>query len=323
MKSPAHLNLNEMPYLPPKEVLEEARKGIDKLNRYASSEDLQRLKHLVAHYAGTGEQHIIIGPGSDFLLREIILLLAANRKIVMVSPSFLPTVETAKRLSKRLVRIRLRPPDFRLDEQSLVAEIDQPSLVIIDNPNNPTGAILMSQRTAEAVLQKPDTFLVTDEAYYEFSRMTLSPLIDTHENLIISHTLDKAFSLAGARVGYLLAGNQIVEAMTSFAPILPQPCLLAALQALSDPDYMKANVSRIISERKRVQKMLEPTGADVYGSHTNFLLINTHITDAAELLKTAGVLVSNVSGQLPSEFIRVTIGTSEENDRFIDALKSI
>ena len=92
LKKLIRLNMNEMPYSPPERIIEAAKKGLLNLNRYSGQEDLEQLRGLLADYSGVSIQHVILGPGSDFLLREVIHTFSQKRKVIMVSPSFFPTV---------------------------------------------------------------------------------------------------------------------------------------------------------------------------------------------------------------------------------------
>jgi len=323
VKRPVDLSMNEMPFLPPENIVGAAREGLLKLNRYAGQEDLKQLRGLLARYAGVPEAHIIPGPGSDFLLREIIHSFSGGRKVVMVSPSFMPTVQKAKQFATKFVGIRLSPPEFDLNPGILLSELTEPTLVIIDNPNNPTGKILLDRQTVEAVLCNENAFLVIDEAYFEFSGVTFADLVPDHPNLAITRTLDKAFSLAGARVGYLAAGEYFTDAFASFYALLPQSSLYAAIAALQSVAYMEENVRFIADERKRLQKKMIELGAAAYSSSANFLLVKTKIPEIAVKLKEMGVLVSDISGQFISGAIRVSVGWREENDAFIDAYRRV
>ena len=318
-----HLDMNEMPYLPPENVVRAAQKGLLNLNRYAEQKDLEHLKSLLADYSGVPEEHIVLSAGSDLLLREIVHSFSRGRKIVMVSPSFLPTVQAAKQFATKLVSIRLSPPEFVLKPELLLDEAEASALVIIDNPNNPTGKILLERPTVEAVLDHEDTFLVIDEAYFEFSGVTFADLVSDHPNLAITRTMDKAFSLAGARIGYLLVGNYFLDVFSSFYAFLPQSSLHAAVEALNCTEYVRKNVKLIVDERKRLQKKIEDLGTSVSSSSTNFLLIKTEIPDLSVRLKNSGVLVSDVSSQLAPGSIRISVGTREENDAFINEYSKI
>lgn len=315
--------MNEMPYLPPQEIIEAARKGLLNLNRYTNPEDLERLRELLADYSGVHKEHIILGPGSDLLLREAIQTFSKGRKVIIASPSFFPTVQTAKEFAARLISIRLGPPEFDYDLDFLIDELKEPCLVIIDNPNNPTGKILLDRNAVEAIIKNKDVLLLIDEAYYEFSGVTFADMVQNSPNLAITRTMDKAFSLAGARVGYVIAGKAFLEAFSSFYALLPQSSLHAAIEALKNPDYMRRNIHRVIEERKRVMKILDKLDVRVFPSSANFFLAMTEIPDASRKLRDIGILISDLSNQLSLGFIRVSVGTREENDIFIAGYKKI
>ena len=315
--------MNEVPYLPPKEIIEAAKKGLKNLNRYSDPENLERLRGLLADYSGVSKKHIIFSPGSDLLLREIIHTLSKGRKIIMVSPAFLPTVHAAKQFVTKLVGIRLSPPDFDLNVDLLLDQLQEPCLLIIDNPNNPTGKILLDRQMVESIVENTAALLVVDEAYYEFSETTFVDMVHDHSNLAITRTMDKAFSLAGARIGYMVAGEAFIEAFSSFYMLLPRASLFAAIAALQNPAYMWRNVGRVIAEKERVWKTLNELAMQVYPSTTNFLLAKTDIPDFVRRLDDMGIQIRDLSDQLAPGFIRVSIGTRDENDAFIKGCTKI
>ena len=323
MPGAIRLNMNEVPYPPPRNIIEAAQRGLSNLNRYADPDDLGCLRRLLADYAGVPEKHVIPGTGSNLLLREMIHVFSTGRKVVMVSPSFLPTVEAAHQFATKSVSIRLSPPEFSLNSETLIKTVKEPSLVLIDNPNNPTGKTLIIRETVERLTRNPDVLMVIDEAYYEFSQVTFADMVADHPNLAITRTMDKAFSLAGARVGYVIAGEGFGNAFSSYDPFLPQCSLYAAKEALNDLGYMNRNVRRVIEERHRVVKELDEMGAHVYSSDTNFVLVDTGLPAAGRRFRDLGVLISDLSDQLPPGFIRVSVGTREENDVFLNTCMSI
>jgi len=316
------LDLNEMPYPPPDSVVEAARTSLESLNRYTEPRALNRLAGLLAEYAGVRREQIVLGPGSDLLLRELVLCFGAGRKVVMASPSFLATTEVARRFAGQLVSIRLSPPEFSLGREALLDELTEPSLVIIDNPNNPTGRLLLGREAAADILDHSDTLLVVDEAYFEFSGLTFAGLVQDHANLALSRTLDKAFSLAGARVGYLVAGQRFLDAFARFSSFLPQPSLQAAAEALREPGYMWRNVELVMKERERLRAELELLGATVYPSSANFLLFRSGAPDLVGVLQDQGILVLDLANQLGPGYVRVAVGTPEHNDAFLRAYQA-
>lgn len=317
LKVTIKLNMNELPYLPPKKVIAAAEKGLLELNRYANPADLELLRELLAEYSGVNKENIILGPGSDLLLREIVQIFSKKRKIVMPSPSFLPTVRSAKQFANKLVSIRLSPPDFKLHHEILIDEVKEPTLLIIDNPNNPTGKVLLDRKTVESIVKDEDVLLVIDEAYYEFSGITFADMVKDYPNLAITRSMDKAFSLAGARIGYIIVGNTFLKEFSSFYTYLPQSSLYAASEALKNPTYMRKNIEKIIKERERVLRKLCELKVKVYRTSTNFLLIKTEIPDITGMFRDIGILILDLSNQISPGFIRVTIGKPEENDMFL------
>jgi histidinol-phosphate aminotransferase len=317
------LNMNEVPYPPPPPVRQAAAEGLTRLQRYVEPEDVRQLAVALAEYAGVSQEHIIVSPGSDLLLRELVLIFSKDRKVIMVSPSFFPTVQTARQFVTKLVSLRLAPPDFALDMDLLRGELAGPCLVILDNPNNPTGQVLLEPQDVETLVAHPQTLVVIDEAYYEFCGVTCAELVARYPNLAVTRTLDKAFSLAGARVGYAIVGEAFRQAFAAFYAFLSQSSLGAALAALGQPDYAQENVRRVVEERERVRARLATLPLQVYPSATNFLLMRVQVPDLVRRLASAGVRISDLSHQLPPGFVRVSVGAREENDVFIRALEAL
>jgi len=177
LKRTIKLNMNEVPYLPPQEIIEAAQKGLMRLNRYTDPEDIEQLRELLADYSGVPKGNVILSPGSDFLLREAIQTFSKGKKIILISPSFFPTVQTAKQFATKLISIKLSPPEFDLNLDLLIDELKEPCLVVIDNPNNPTGKILLDRHAVEAIIKNKNTLLLIDEAYYEFSGITFADMV--------------------------------------------------------------------------------------------------------------------------------------------------
>jgi len=317
LKKVIQLNMNEMPYLPPREVIEAAEAGLRGMNRYLTANDIYRLQDLLATYSGVKLDNIVVSSGSEILLREIIHSFSMGRKIIMISPSFFPTIRTTKQFATKWVHIQLSPPNFHLDIDHLIYLTKEPSLLIIDNPNNPTGTMLLDREAVDKIVLNENTFLVIDEAYYEFSKVTFADMVPHNARIAITRTMDKAFSLAGARIGYLVAGEAFMKPFSQWYPQLSRSSICAAIAALKNPTYMKNNVQEILEEKERVTKTLKELSISAYPSAANFLLFKTEIYDAANKLKDIGILIDDVSNQMPAGFIRVSIGTPDENDAFI------
>jgi histidinol-phosphate aminotransferase len=320
LRETIRLHMNEMPYPPSPGVVKAAQQGLAGLNRYADPAELETLRGLLAGYCRVPSDRVVLSPGSDLLLREVIHTFSQGRRVITPSPSFFPTVQAAKQFASEWLSIRLSPPAFDLNTKLLMGVLEGPSLVILDNPNNPTGRLLLDPPAVEALLQQENVLLVIDEAYYEFSRVTFVDRVADHPRLAVIRTLDKAFSLAGARVGYGIVGEAFQDALSSFYAFLPRPSLCVAIEALKRPEEMRENVRRVVGERERLQRALDALRVQVYPSSTNFLLVQSEVPDLVARLRGEGVLVSDVSNQLPAGFFRVSVGTPGENDAFVDAL---
>lgn len=315
---PVRLHLNELPWPPPVEVLNAARKGLEQLNRYADEKKLTELKVRLGKYSGASPERVILSPGSDILLREAVHIFSQQRKVITLCPSFLPTIRSARQTTHELTRLRLPLPDFRLDLHLLESELEGPCLVIIDNPNNPTGQIVISPKEVKTILEKENVLLIMDEAYYEFCGVTCADLVEDHPNLLVTRTLDKVFSLAGARIGFGIGGDLFLRELADFVVYLPQVTLYATLAALEQRKIMEERIDLIIRERERIVEKLKDNGVPVYNTSTNFILINSPIPETAEELRKEGILIKDLHNQMPGGFVRISIGKPEDNDIFLE-----
>ena len=316
-----NLQKNENPYPPPKSIQKAAIRGLEKANRYSEPKDLFELKELLGKYNNVPSDRVVLSHGSDLLLREIINIFSKDRKIIMVNPSFFPVIKYALKQTRRLTKIQISPPDFKLDPYLLLKELNEPTLLIIDNPNNPTGRILIDDNLAEKILQNKNVLLLVDEAYYEFSGQTFASMLEKYPNLAITRTMDKAFSLAGLRLGYLLMGDYFKDHFSNFPIYLSTPTLFAAIEALKNPGYMTANVDKILNEKIRVEKELLKTGIQVFPGKANFILIKTSIPDFGKKLNDEGINICNLSDEWIDGFYRISIGLREENDILLSIIK--
>jgi histidinol-phosphate aminotransferase len=315
--------MNENPYLPAKSIKEAAIKGLEKVNRYSELKDIIELKELLGKYNNVPIDRIVLSHGSNLLLREIINIFSKDRKIIRVSPSFFPVEQYALKQAYRLTKIQISPPDFNLDPYLLLNELNEPTLLIIDNPNNPTGKILIDNVTAEKILQNKNVLLVVDEAYYEFSGQTFANMIENYPNLVIIRTMDKAFSLAGLRLGYLLMGDYFKEHFLNFPINLSTPTLFAAIEALKNSGYMTANVTKILNEKIRIEKELLKIGIQVFQGKANFILIKTNIFDFDKKLNDQELNICNLSDEWIDGYYRISIGLRVENDKLLSIIKKI
>ncbi len=317
-----NLHTNENPYQPDEKIRETAIKGLENINRYSELKYLNELKELLGKYNNNfPSDQIVLSHGSDIILREIINIFSKDRKIMIMNPSYFPVSQYAINQANKLTRIQLSPPNFNFDSKLLLSELTKPTLLLLDNPNNPTGKIILKNDLVKKILQNKNTLLVIDEAYYEFSGQTFASLIKNYPNLAITRTMDKAFSLAGLRLGYLLMGDYFKRYFSDFSKTLATPTLFAAIEALKNPEYLKINVNKILREKERIEKEFSKIGLQVFSGNTNFILIKTEIIDFAEKLKEQGILIKDLSDEWLNKYYRISLGLPEENDVLLSIIK--
>lgn len=322
------LDANECPWQPDGEEAP--------LNRYPSPQPAELRARLAALY-GVAPGRLWLGRGSDeaidLLLRAFCR--AGRDNIVAHAPTF-----GLYRIAAQLQGADYRAlpldadTDFALDAERLLDLVDADTkLVVVCSPNNPTGTLhhgeplrILAERLAGRAL------LLIDEAYVEFAGTdSAAALIDAYDNVAVLRTLSKAHALAGARVGALIAREEIVELIARIAAPypLPTPSVRAALAALEPAALARtrAQVLQICAERVRVARALEtlPTVRRVWLSAGNFLLVR--FADAAAAFArtlAAGILVRDFSQQPGLDHcLRISIGRPEENDALLAALAGV
>jgi histidinol-phosphate aminotransferase len=319
----AKLDANESPY-----GFMDAYKAARsvKTNRYPDPE-AKALKKLISKETGVKPESILQGNGSDELIYYLIT--AFGGPVLYPVPTFSMYGIITQALGEKKVEVPLNE-DFDLDEIGILTEIrrKKPRLIFLSSPNNPTGNCFSSETVLKIVETASLTSLViVDEAYQPFaSDKGFIPLLGDYKNLIIMRTLSK-MGLAGLRVGFLIADDAIIEQvnkvrlpfnLNAFSQAIAMELLLKNKKAL------KRNIRIIVSERgKLFNELAKMEGIRPYPSEANFILFRVEDTDRVfDRLLKKGVLVRNMKGVVGG-CLRVTVGTPDENRRFINALKLI
>jgi histidinol-phosphate aminotransferase len=219
-----------------------------------------------------------------------------------------------------------RLPDFRLEPEqaALVVREHAPDIVFLCSPNNPTGTAL-DLEVVEAVYAATGGLVVVDEAYAEFSsRASAVGLLPGRPRLVVTRTMSKAFAFAGARVGYLAADPAVVEALrlVRLPYHLSTLTQAAALAALRHADATLAQVAQLRRDRDRLVSELRAMGLDVVDSDANFVLFGRFADQSVQWqrLLERGILVRDVG---LSGWLRVSVGTTEECDAFLAAVREV
>jgi len=310
------------------------------------SEDLHRypdpangdLRGAVAEWLGVPAERLWFGNGSDEIIDLLIRLFAdAETPVVVPTPSYGIYAQRAAANGVEARTVRLDAA-FDLDVEATLSAASGARLVLLCSPNNPTGNLLSGDRVLELV-RRCDAVVAVDEAYVEFAgddarADSLAALagnpaaFPAAERLAVVRTLSKAWGLAGARVGCLIAAPDLVDAMCRVG--LPYPlsslAAVAAVRAIESAALMERRRSVLVAERERVRARLAERGLRVLPSDANFLLF--FVPDAAgvqdRLATEHGVIIrdrSHVPGLAGA--LRVTIGAPRDNDRFLEAMGEV
>ena len=323
------LDAMENPFRLPPSLSAELGRRLSKvaLNRYPGSR-IDDLRGALAEQVNLPDGFdLVLGNGSDELISLLSLACAMpGAKVLAPVPGFVMYEMSARLQGLEFIGVPLTA-DFELDGDAMLAAVaeHQPAITYIAYPNNPT-ANLFQDDVIEKIIQASNGLVVIDEAYQPFASRTFLDRMAPHEHVLIMRTLSK-FGLAGVRLGYLLGRSALIAEIDKVRPPYNVSVLNAetALFALEHADEFARQASVLRSERTRLTEALSLLpGVRAYPSEANMIL--ARVPDAAGLfsaLKERRVLVKNVSGQhaLLANCLRLTVGTPEENDLLIDALK--
>jgi histidinol-phosphate aminotransferase len=326
------INQNENPWDAPAEIKDEVlrRFAARKWSRYPDFVPVS-LNERLAEFAGWKPDGVIAGNGSNELIQALLTVAIGPGKRVLISePTFTLYRQVATVLGGEVETVLLTP-ELTYDVAALLETIaeKQPDVTIICSPNNPTGCVI-NESDLIALLEASRGLVVIDEAYHEFAQHSVVPLLKAHENLIVLRTFSKAMAFAALRVGYLLASPELVTEIRK--AILPYNLnafsQLAAEVALEKySTLLGPTVDAILHERERLYRALSKVpGLHPLKSTANFMVVRRdgNVRQIFEELLKRDILVRDVSGYpLLSNYLRVSVGTPEENDRLLRALHEI
>lgn len=326
------LSANENPHNLPGELLDKladrVRHQID-FNRYPDPLST-RLRAMIAEANGLEPDNVLVGNGGDEIILDIVLAWGGpDRTLLDLPPTFAMYGLDARMTGTTVLEVP-RLADFAIDEAALLSAIAEhnPDIVVIANPNNPTGTMAPETLLIE-VLNATDAIVLIDEAYFEFSRQTMRPHMSRHRNLAILRTFSKAFSLAGLRAGYLLANAEVTRELTK----VRQPysvnrfTQLAAALTFRERVVFESGVRETMRNRDMLLHGLSTMpGVEVFPSEANFVLFRVEQAAAVwrDLLHDHSILIRDVSRTPGLEnCLRVTVGTEHETARFMAAMDDI
>ncbi|HEU5150945.1 MAG TPA: histidinol-phosphate transaminase [Iamia sp.] len=325
------LNTNESPEPPPAAFLDAVAAAVSTVDwhRYPDRAAMA-LRTRIGALHGVGPEQVFVANGSNEVLQTLSLAYAGpGRSVAVFEPTYALHSHIA-RITGSTVAEGERTADFALDldeVKRVLAEAD-PALTYVCSPNNPSG-MAETPETVRAVLDLAPGLLVVDEAYGQFAPWSALELVDEGTPLVVTRTFSKTWSMAAARLGYLVGPSWVVEQLEKV--VLPYHLdslkQVAGLAALDHVGAMEERVSRLVEERGRVEAALRDLPCEVWPSDANFILFRPTSVAGAEAwrqLVERSVLVRDCSSWPRLDgCLRVTIGTRDEDDRFLAALTEV
>ncbi len=328
------LNTNESPDGPPaaweRALIDEVLPSVD-WNRYPDR-GAQALRAAIAELHGVAPTQVFPANGSNEVLQTLLLTYGGpGRRALVWEPTYALHSHLARITGTEVVAGE-RGADFALDVETVLADLaaHEPSVVFLCSPNNPTGVVddrsLVEAVVADAAAR--DTLVVMDEAYGQFAPWSAVELVADDAPLVVVRTFSKTWAMAAARLGYCVAPEPIVAALDEV--VLPYHLdafkQAAGVAALRFSDDMAARVERLVAERERLIGRLRASGVEVWPSGANFVLFRPPADGRVvwQGLVDRSVLVRDCSSWPRLDgCLRVTIGTPDEDDRFIEALEEV
>ena len=294
------------------------------LNLYPD-DNYTQLKEAIVNYIGCKIENISVGNGSSELLDLCVkTFVDTNELILSLDPTFSMYSIYAKIVNSRYIGAG-EGNDFIINVDDVIKSIKEnnPKLTIICNPNNPTGTTIKREDVLR-IVKSTDNVVIVDEAYMEFSNESVVDEIENYDNLIVVKTMSKAFSMAGIRTGYLIANEELVKTIEKVRPPynLNSISALLATKALKQKDKMLSYVENLKVEREKIYEKLIDMGVKAYKSGANFVFFSSKVDNLAEKLIDNDVLIRKFGGKLDN-YYRVTVGSKEENEAFLNAMKNI
>lgn len=322
-------DLNTSPDMPQK-LLDKAIQSIPrlKIHEYPDT-SYRKLTSPLAEYCEVDIEQITITNGADEALDIISKVFLDSESNVVVSDPTYAMFRIVSKIMGAKVKGVLRNEDLTDNFNMIKAAVDERTRVVfLCSPNNPTGTCI-SRTDLLDFLQSIDCAVVVDEAYYEFSGETLIDLTQKYENLIVIRTFSKAFSLAGARVGYICTSKKTADLLNKVRP--PNSLTVFSLElarlALDNRELMESNVSALKIAREKMKKGLEEIGLYVYPSKANFLLVDFGTRSPPLMqrrLMERGMVVRDISSMpMLQRCLRITVLREEQNQQLIQTLAEI
>ena len=326
------LNTNENPFPPSPKVLAaiQSELGDDaaRLRLYPDpNSDL--LKAAIAKHHAVTTQQIFVGNGSDEVLAHVFMALLKHEQAILfpdITYSFYPVYCGLYGVDYETVPLA---DDFSINPANYYGRPN--GGIIFPNPNAPTGCLLTLTAIEDMLKGNPDSVVVVDEAYVDFGGESAICLVNRYDNLLVVHTLSKSRSLAGMRVGFAVGHPALIEALervkNSFNSYpLDRLAIVGAAAAFEDKAYFEQTCQAVIDSREQLVGQLKARGFEVLPSVANFIFARHPEHDAAALaarLREKGVIVRHFKQLRIAQFLRISIGTPQQNAALVEGLNDL
>ena len=320
------LNTNESPFPPSDKVVQAVDAGQVRDLRLYCDPDCTKLKTAMAQRFGVGENNLFLSNGSDDILNFCFMAYGGGgAAFADITYGFYEVFAKLHGVQAEIIPLR---EDFSLDVEGFKGKN---KLVVIANPNAPTGLCLDLTVIEDIVRSNPNGVVVVDEAYVDFGGESCYRLIDRYENLVVCQTFSKSRSLAGGRLGFAFACPALIADLEkikySTNPYnINRLTQVAGLAVVEDDGYYMDNCRRIEENRAFAVERLEGLGFEVLPSKANFIFCRSDRMGGKQLylqLKEKGILVRHFDKARISDFVRITIGTREQMGALVDAVRQL
>ncbi len=320
------LNTNENPYGPSPRVLSKTME-LNSLKLYPDPA-ASMLVDTIAQYHGLNKNQVFVGVGSDDVLAMAFLTFFNSDKEILfpdITYSFYDVWAELFNIPYRTVAV---DDEFNLVKEDYYADNGG---IIFPNPNAPTGIARPISFVEDIVENNRDVIVIVDEAYVDFGGETALPLIDKYDNLLVVRTFSKSRSMAGLRIGYAMGNERLIKYLNDVkysynSYTMNMPSIILGVESILDDDYFKETVNKVIDTRQWFKCEIEKLGFSCPESSANFVFM-THerlkAKDIFEGAKANKIVVRYFDKPRISNHLRVTIGTREEMEVFLQYLKSI
>ena len=323
---------NENSWGPSPKAVAAIRDMLTGLHRYPDGSGYY-LTQAIAEWVDAVPEEIILGNGSNEIIEFLVkAFVRSGDEVITSHPSFLMYQKFVQVRDGKNIVIELK--DMQHDLDAIAGAVtDRTRLIFLDNPNNPCATLISKKRFADFLTKVPESVIVVlDEAYIDFvdpaERIDVQALIRNPEGIpaiVALRTFSKAFGLAGLRVGFGIMHADIASLLHRVRqPFnINLPGQAGALAALKDQEHYDKTMNGTRDGRQWLSRQVETMGCKPYPSHTNFFLIDVRgdATGLYEAMLHKGVIVRSMKAYGYPNFIRITVGTEEENNRFIKTLQ--